>query len=187
MYKFKLCNINFPHILEEESIERENNENDVTDEINLNESINTEFGISNLNLDKYDNMAFNPLRFENINNRQDKQDDIVNVEHIPTCTYLTTDEFHQNLNRNNNNFTILSANIRSISKNFEKLKECLKAIENEFTIIGLSETHLKDVPTAYHKLPGYNIEYTNRHNKQKGGVCLYISNNVKYKKGQICQ
>ena len=34
---------------------------------------------------------------------------------------------------------------------------------------------------AYLNLPGYNIEYTNRIGREKGGVCMYISDKVKYK------
>ena len=50
-----------------------------------------------------------------------------------------------------------------------------------FTIIGLSETHLKEKPHDFYNLPNYNMEYTNRIEREKGGVCLYISNHIKYK------
>ena len=78
-------------------------------------------------------------------------------------------------------YLFLNVNIRSISKNFEKLKECLETLDHEFTIIGISETHMKDKPLEYYHLPGYNIEYTNRINREKGGVCMYITEKVKYK------
>ena len=46
---------------------------------------------------------------------------------------------------------------------------------------------MKDAPADYLKIPGYDIEYTNRVNRQKGGVCLYISNKVKYiKRHDLC-
>ena len=68
----------------------------------------------------------------------------------------------------------------AFQKNVDKLKECIKTCNHEFTIIGLSETHLKDKPHNFYSLPGYNIEYVNRVGRNKGGVCMYINNNVNY-------
>ena len=79
------------------------------------------------------------------------------------------------------NFSILNLNIRSCQKNFDKIKECLKEIEHYFTIIGVSETHLKEKPTQYYDLPGYNFEYTNRVDRGKGGVVMYVSQLINYK------
>ena len=78
-------------------------------------------------------------------------------------------------------FSILNANIRSINKNLDKLTECIETMNHDFTIIGLSETHLKDKPHEYYHLNGHNIEYTNQIGHEKGGVCLYISDKMKYK------
>ena len=57
---------------------------------------------------------------------------------------------------------------------------CIKTLDQKFTAIGLSETHLKDKPLEYYHLPGYILEYTNRVGREKGGVGLNISNGVKY-------
>ena len=74
---------------------------------------------------------------------------------------------------------VLNVNIRSLSKNFDKLKECIKTGKHEFTVIGLSETHLKDKPHDFYSLPGYNIEYVNsRVGRSKGGVCMYVNNHT---------
>ena len=84
------------------------------------------------------------------------------------------------LHGKNEIFTVLNINIRSISKNFDKLTDCIKAINHNFTIIGVTETHLKDKPLEYFKLPGYEFEYVNRVGREKGGVGMYISNKIKY-------
>ena len=68
-----------------------------------------------------------------------------------------------------------------MSKNFDSLKACIKEVNKEFSVIGISETHLKDKPNDYLNLPGYSIEYTNRIGREKGGVCMFISDEVKYK------
>ena len=68
-----------------------------------------------------------------------------------------------------------------MSKNFDELKACMKVVNTEFNVIGLCETHLKDKPNDYLNLPGYNIEYTNRIGREKGGVCMLVSDKMKYK------
>ena len=129
----------------------------------------------NVIMSKYDKMCFNPLRYEDTlqNNGEDMFD--TNMK----CSYILPNQFKNSVNSGGLSF--LNVNIRSISKNFEKLKECLETLDHEFTIIGISETHMKDKPLEYYHLPGYNIEYTNRINREKGGVCMYITDKVKYK------
>ena len=52
----------------------------------------------------------------------------------------------------NDVFTVLNVNIRSLSTNFDKLKECTKTGKHEFTITGLSEKNLKDKPHDFYSL-----------------------------------
>ena len=128
-------------------------------------------------LEKYDNMIFNPIRFQS----NTKDEEHIEMNHVPQCNYLTPEEFVSKYKHRDTKFSIMNANVRSINKNFEKLKECLKTVDHDFSIIGLSETHLKDTPLDYYNLDGYNMEYTNREGRQKGGVCLYVSNGISYK------
>ena len=74
--------------------------------------------LSNINIDKYDTMMFNPIRFQNIC----KDDESIEKQNIPECNYLTPEEFHQKYQQSNNDLSILNVNIRSIRKNFEKFK-----------------------------------------------------------------
>ena len=67
----------------------------------------------------------------------------------------------------------------SLSKNLDSLKACIKKVNKEFT--GISKTHLKDKPNDYLNLPRYNIECANGIGQEKGGVCMFISDKVKYK------
>ena len=61
------------------------------------------------------------------------------------CNY----QLNQMLSKQNDVFSLLNVNIRSIGKNFDKLELCLKTLDHKFTAIGLSETHLKDKPHEY--------------------------------------
>jgi len=135
--------------------------------------------IDNADFTKYDEMFFNPLRYEELT--RESHDEDQDIHHISKCPYLTPKQCYDQSFAKNSKFSIININIRSLSKNFDKLKECLKALEHDFTIIGLSETHLKDKPHDYYQLNGYKMEYTNRIGREKGGVCLYISEKVKYK------
>ena len=152
-------------------------ENEVND---LNES--SEFNITDVNLTKYDNMIFNPLRFD-CNSTSKVYNDITNSVNDTThkCSYMTPEQFHADPKASSGKFNLLNVNIRSLSKNFDKLKECVKALNCDFNVIGISETHLKDKPNDYYNLPGFTIEYTNRNDREKGGVCMFISDQVKYK------
>ena len=56
----------------------------------------------------------------------------------------------------------------------------MKNLDHKFTVIGLTETQLKDNPRDYLQLPDYNLEYMNRVGRKSGGVCLYIRNDINY-------
>ena len=81
---------------------------------------------------------------------------------------MTPEQFHADPKASSGKFNLLNVNIRSLSKNFDKLKECVKALNCDFNVIGISETHLKDKPNDYYNLPGFTIEYTNRNDREKG-------------------
>ena len=156
------------------------NTNSIGDDIHdLNES--PQFKITEVDFKKYDDMIFNPLRFDSNNTEKNYSDVVHNNDDIHECPYLTPEEFSTDPNVNRGNFNLLNINIRSLSKNFDGLKECIKEINNKFSVIGISETHLKDTPSQYYNLPGYSIEYTNRIGREKGGVCLFVSDKMKYK------
>ena len=150
-------------------------ENDYIHDINeLNKNIN----VVEADFTKYENMAFDPLRFESTTKETDldNNENQININ----CKYVTNDQLNQTLSNQNGSLTLLNVNIRSIGKNLDTLKLCLKTLDHKFTVIGLSETHLKDKPLDYYQLPGYNFEYVNRVDREKGGVGIFIANNVKY-------
>ncbi len=142
------------------------------------ESLINDVNISDVDLEeKFQNLCFNPLRYENIAKNNISEDFQYNE-----CSYLTPEQFRTNISlTNTNSFSCLNLNIRSISKNFDKLKECLESLNHDFTVIGISETHLKEKPHEYYNLPGYKMEYVNRTRCKMGGVCIYVSDKVKYK------
>ena len=141
------------------------------------ESLINHYNVSEVDLEsKFKDMCFNPSRFESID-----KNEIVNGHQYNECSYTTPDRFESTMPLENDTFTCLNVNIRSLSKNFDKLRECLKATNHDFTVIGISETHLKGKPLEYYNIPGYKMEYVNRIGREKGGVCIYVNDKVKFK------
>ena len=170
-----VCNkCKFNHVYETSDTESDAISNDI---VNLNTNVN----VSDIDFEKYDKMAFNPLRYENMFKESKTYDENtpkgMNIE----CVYAGSDQLNQSISRENANFTLFNLNIRSLNKNFDQLNQCLKSVNHKFAVIALTETKLKDKPFDYVQLPGYKMEYINRVGRNSGGVFLYIRNDVKYK------
>jgi len=118
-------------------------------------------------------MAFNPIRFEI--SPMGKSD---TTNELHECTYVTPNQCSL---PKDDKLNFMNVNIRSLSKKFEKLEECIKLLNHDLTVIGVSETHLKENPEKKFHLPGYKLECVHRVGRQKGGVCMYISDKIKYK------
>ena len=82
-------------------------------------------------------MIFNPLRFDSINTGKNYNDIVNNNDDIHECSYLTPEQFCLDQNANRGNFNLSNVNIRSLSKNFDSLKACIKEV---FSVTGISET-----------------------------------------------
>ena len=78
----------------------------------------------------------------------------------------------------NNSFSIFHCNIRSLQKHFNQFS-ILISLENQFSIIGISETRLNYNSTSNIDLPNYNFL---RHDSptQVCGVGLYVHNSLIY-------
>ena len=91
--------------------------------------------------------------------------------------YYSTEQFPKPVN--NNLISLLHVNIRSLPKNVDQLEVFLQSINQQFSVIALSETWLKTVPHSYYSLPGYELIVNNRTgNKAGGGVALYVSRDL---------
>ena len=78
----------------------------------------------------------------------------------------------------------MHVNIRSVSKNFEKLKLILSEINYKFSIICLTETWCSDQTfhnNSDYDLPEYNSIHQERKNKCGGAISIFINNNLIFK------
>ena len=76
---------------------------------------------------------------------------------------------------NSNQFSIFHLNIRSLRKNFGKLKTLLDITKQNFDVIALSETWLSDQDNHEdYNINGYQLFSQNRQKNDRGGVCVYV-------------
>ena len=97
---------------------------------------------------------------------------------IKSCNYFVEETFNKYLLKHNvsqNSFSIMHLNIRSMPANFTSLLSYLENITHKFSVIGLTETWLKQSNVPLYGVTGYNhIAITRSHGKG-GGVSLLIS------------
>ena len=81
---------------------------------------------------------------------------------------------------NNNSFSVLFINARSLNKNFESVEYMIDSLAINFNIVDISETWMSE-PSALINLPNYNFICEGRKDRMGGGVGLDILNNTDYK------
>ena len=110
----------------------------------------------------------------------DKYDRGLNVHNIyaqfshnfPKSSYITLDSVSL---VNNNVFTMLIHNIRSIPKNLQSfIDTVLGSLNLSCDVLGLTETRLEPHLAPLYQLPGYSL-FTGCRNTYGGGVAMYIS------------
>ena len=96
------------------------------------------------------------------------------------CQYYTADKLNGTVNYKTG-FSIMHFNCRSLPQNFERIKESLIEINNNFDIVALTETWLNENNKDDYVLDGYEVCHIVRKNRKGGGVAVYIKNGINYK------
>ena len=104
----------------------------------------------------------------------------VNNQSIENSKYFLTQDFAELIDKkcvHENQFSVLSLNIRSIRNKVDHLLNYLKSLNHTFTAIALTETWLNDdtCDIDNFNIPGYINYNLNRKSKVGGGVCIYIT------------
>ena len=100
--------------------------------------------------------------------------------------YYDTHKFNSETVNNNNNFSILNLNIRSITSNFDTLNAFLSTLHIKFDILSFTESWLNETTKNLIKLNGYHALHTLRPVNRGGGVSIYIKNFMNSKKIESC-
>ena len=118
----------------------------------------------------FENLKFNPFHLNNnilLNNLTDPDVNLFNENQNMDTPYLDINEAKNKLGSFNdsNSFHILHLNIRSLNKNFEKLKLLLAQLSHNFSIICLTETWCTNdsfINSSNFQLPNYNSAHFER-------------------------
>jgi hypothetical protein len=125
-------------------------------------------------LPNLDDLILNPF---DLGEEVDDQDDLdpdsnyyINQTHKPS-RYMHINAVNKLLtpNTEQNPFSILHLNIRSLKRNFDDLTTLLSMIEHKFTVVALTESWLKKHNVDLFPLEGYNSEHIIRDTKIGGG------------------
>ena len=97
------------------------------------------------------------------------------------CKYFNIDDFCSSNFDNNGSFSAFHMNVSSLTANFDELSSLLSLLNFEFSILGLTETRIKNNNVSIQiGIEGYSYEHTPTESSCGGGI-LYISNKFNYK------
>ena len=97
------------------------------------------------------------------------------------CNYFTIDEFNNLTNDSGESFSILHLDIHSIQLHIDEFRIFLDSSNHKFDIIALSETKLQNEPAVNIFLPGYRNPIHTFTEASKGGVCIYVLDDIDFK------
>ena len=106
------------------------------------------------------------------------------LSHTANSDYYLEDSFNtlcRDSSLNENCFSIIHSNIRSIKKNINDFTLYLNSLDLKFSVIAFSETWLNDATCSLYNIDGYHSENNYRTTRKGGGVSLYIKNSIEYK------
>ncbi|XP_065675816.1 uncharacterized protein LOC136092023 [Hydra vulgaris] len=133
--------------------------------------------IKNKTID-FETVRFNV--FEIANNILNDADTQIFQTYNFNSRYFETETFKTELEAYKNNFTIIHINIRSINKNFDKLKHFLIDCNYSFSMICLTETWCSDESiqnNSNFQIPNYKLLSSERKAYKKGGgIATYVRN-----------
>ena len=153
--------------------------------------INAVHYYSNLSMDSstlefLNKCIYNPFMYDRkralLNNRDiDPDTNFFNTEMAcNNCTYYLADEFNRIVDTCDK-FSVMHVNSNSLLGNFDNFCELNASVNYIFDVIAVSETHLESSTEDLVNLEGYIFLSKHRTYKKKGGVGLYLKNNLNYK------
>ena len=126
----------------------------------------------------FEKLRFDSFGFDNVllNNINDPDENIFNNLRQIDSVLFAVEEAALSLKKfNDKTFSVLYLNVRSLTKNFESLKELLTTIKFEFKVICLTEAWCTDDPRneTLFNLENYtSINQVRKHGRW-GGICVF--------------
>ena len=113
-------------------------------------------------------------------NEEDNED---NNDFTTDCKYYSSDEFISAKFNSSKTFSILHLNIHSIEKHIDEFRIILGMLEFNFDILCLSESKIRTDcdPKIDINIDGYQSPVGTSTESTKGGVLIYVKNNINFK------
>jgi hypothetical protein len=131
------------------------------------------------NIDSLNDMIIQPFDMNDMEEINDLDPDsnhfcpLIN-QNLTGCKYYNFDKLNQETSQiNQNHFSHLCFNIRSLPKNHRKFMTLLETIETKFSVITLTETWLQEYNADLYEIEGYTHISQLRNNKAGGGLHFY--------------
>ena len=100
---------------------------------------------------------------------------------LPSCQYYLPNQFRETFSQSLNDFSILHVNARSLSKNFDALKELLFITKYRFSMICVTETWLNEKSPLLFDIDNYSLLHVDRRDMKGGGVAIYVNDIYQFK------
>ena len=107
-------------------------------------------------------------------------DDAVQLTPSTECRYYLPNELNL-LPLNDNSFSLLHLNARSLSCNFDNVCSLLGSIKHSFSFIGVTESWLKPNSPPLFDIQGYKMLRADRPTGRGGGAVLYVKEGIQYR------
>ena len=165
--------------------------NSISDENEFINAISESWNFSSsVSFDELNSLVFNPFELNSDNSHLPIYDTDPDLQYFNDTTYIT-DASHcdyylehsfnkkcKSLEVDNECFSLMHLNIRSIPKNLDSLIRYLDGLDLNFTVIGLTETWLSSDTVDCYSIDTYQHFSRYRVNRRGGGVSLFINQNI---------
>lgn len=138
-------------------------------------------GPINFDTDHLESLYFNPLSTNYTTQTSFDIDPDQQFYCNHNSDYYVPDQFNDLCQIVDTDFSVLHLNVRSINQNLHSLTELLTTLNMTFSVIGISETWLKNNDDHSIHLDGYDFIHSYRSDKSGGGVGIFVNTNLNHK------
>ena len=96
--------------------------------------------------------------------------------------YFNENSFNQLNCISPNNFSLIHLNIHSFQRNFDNFSDYLSQLKHQFQILAFTETWLTQSNSSLCFIPSYEHVFTHRNDRIGGGVSIFISAELSFKR-----
>ena len=104
-------------------------------------------------------------------------------QYVSRCNYYLESTFNSDMETYPCATDVLSMccfNIRSIKRNLTSFESYLDLLNHHFTLIGITETWLRDDDCDLYNISNYKIVENHRQNRSGGGVAFFVQKHIEY-------